>query len=104
MTLGDWLDRRRPLPPEALGRRIVELVLASEPGGNTDPAAACLQAAEGALQRLVCRGDNGRADALDLLAIDALVTYAFEAVADEPWRIEDLALDAMRRLSRVAVQ
>lgn len=67
----------------------------------TEPAAACLSAAEDALARLVRDGDDSRAGALDLLAIDALVTYAFEAAAEDPSRIDGLAMHAMARLSRV---
>lgn len=42
---------------------------------------------------------TGRADALDLLAVDALMTYAFEAAADDSSQIESLASDAMVRIA-----
>jgi hypothetical protein len=101
VSIQDWLDARRPAPPELLRRRIDELV--RESGGVDDrPAATCLRAAERALERLVRQGDAGRAMALDLLAIDALVTYAFEAAADEPDSIADRAAAAMASLSRVS--
>jgi hypothetical protein len=44
----------------------------------------------------------GRAAALDLLAADALATYAFEAAADDPDAIPARARAAMARLSSFA--
>ena len=100
MTITAWLDARAPAPPAALRRRIDELI--EEPDRTGDPAATCLEAAERALGQLVRGGDAGRAAALDLLAIDALVTYAFEAAADVPESIDERAHDAMVSLSTVA--
>lgn len=100
MTVTAWLDARRPAPPTALADRVRELV-ASAPGDD-EPVAACLRAAELALVRLVREGDAGRAQALDLLAIDALVTYAFEGAADQPETIAPRADAAMAALSRVS--
>lgn len=99
MTVHAWLEARRPAPPTALADRVRDLV-ASVPDED-EPAAACLRAAEQALARLVREGDAGRAQALDLLAIDALVTYAFEAAADHPDTIGPRAHAAMAALSRV---
>ena len=42
-----------------------------------------------------------RAQALDLLAADALLTYAFEAAADEPQSLVARADDAMLRIAEV---
>ena len=58
-----------------------------------------LTAAEAALRSVLNAGSDSRASALDVLAIDALVTYAFEAAAAEPERIPALASHAMSRLS-----
>jgi len=102
VTVRAWLDARDPVPPAALQRRMSEQVAGAAP--EAEPAAACLAAAEEALARLVRDGDDSRAAALDLLAIDALVTYAFEAAATAPSRIDGLAADAMARLSRVATR
>lgn len=82
----EWLDRRRPAPPEALRRRIDDAVgSAAEPAGDTRavPGHAAVLAAA-ALDRLdrVIEAPSGRAAALDLLAADALLTYACEAAAE----------------------
>jgi hypothetical protein len=101
VTIDTWLAARRPVPPPALAGRVSELISRAERPGN-DNASTCLRAAEVALDRLVRERDASRASALDLLAIDALVTYAFEAVADEPGSLDKRAHDAMVMLSRVA--
>jgi hypothetical protein len=48
------------------------------------------------------RTSQGRESALDLLAADALATYALEAAAETPATLEDRALDAMNRLTAIA--
>lgn len=73
-----WLDERRPAPPAALRARIERAV--------TD-AAAPLPAHLAELGRALLDGvasqpEGGRELALDLLAADAFVTYAFEAQAE----------------------
>jgi hypothetical protein len=61
-----------------------------------------LAAGERLLTQLL-RGDcNSRDCALDLLAADALVTYAFELAADDPSRIGDRAEQATARLAALA--
>jgi hypothetical protein len=79
--LSHWLDQRRPTPPPALRAHL-------------DAAVAHLGAADAALpdqlaglgRRLLERVANApgqpRAHALDLLAADAFVTYAFEAQSE----------------------
>ena len=55
--------------------------------------------AEDAMRTLLSDGCLTRSSALDLLAIDALITYAFEAAADEPERLE---MRAKRALASIA--
>jgi hypothetical protein len=101
VTLREWLGTRQPTPPPELARRIVEL--AEGLGRSTnDVAGTCLSAAERALPALLAEEPASRKTALDLLAVDALVTYAFEAAASEPDRIPQLASEAMAGLSRPA--
>jgi hypothetical protein len=103
VTLREWLEGREPAPPPALAQRILELVAASDSGGQPkDFAEVCVASAERALKDLLASGVVSRSSALDLLAIDALITYAFEAASDEPSRVSELASDALIRLSRLA--
>ncbi|MFN8579888.1 MAG: hypothetical protein U0163_02770 [Gemmatimonadaceae bacterium] len=100
MTTSEWLSRCTPRPPEALSRRIDELL-----GADREAPAQpniLVSAAERTLAGLLARHATSRDAALDLLAADALVTYAFELAADEPESLDDLATSAMRRLSSAA--
>lgn len=102
MTPAEWLDARTPPPPAHLALRIRSL-LDSVPVTETDPASALAAAAERALAGLLAHDDRSRAIAADLLAIDALVTYACEAAAESGARADDLALwcaDFAARLAR----
>jgi hypothetical protein len=100
VTVRDWLAHREPSPPRVLRERVEALALESP--DQADPASALLAAAEVALARLARNASDDRATALDLLAIDALVTYAFEFAADRPDTIPALSERAMSRLSAVA--
>lgn len=102
MTLRHWLSGREPAPPPELAQRIAELAAPFDDSG-TEVAVRCLAAAESALPDLLAAGESeSRANALDLLAIDALVTYAFEAASSDDARAPELAIEAMQRLSRLA--
>ncbi len=73
-----WLDARpEPAPPE-LRERMAEalagVTAGTVPGALAEGALSCLQATMAAPQE--------RATALDLLAADALLTYALEAAAE----------------------
>ena len=61
-----------------------------------------LGAAREAMAALLQDGCLTRPSALDLLAVDALVTYAFESAADEPQRIDALAHHALATIAALA--
>jgi hypothetical protein len=70
-----WLETRRPAPPAALRAHLDAAVVDSEerlPEHLADLGTTVLR-------RVTSAPDGGRALALDLLAADAFVTYAFEA-------------------------
>jgi uncharacterized membrane protein len=60
-----------------------------------------LDAAERVVAELLRQGRTGRESAADLLAADALVTYAFEAASEDPTSLEQRARHAMNRLARL---
>lgn len=101
MSLQDWLQTRTPAAPLELAARIQSLA-APFAGQPAEKASLCLAAAERGLIHLLAQGAGARGSALDLLAIDALVTYAFEAASSDPERIPELAHEAMGRLSAAA--
>jgi hypothetical protein len=100
-TVGEWFAIRTPVPPPRLRERM-ELALgdsAGKPVGDTSPA--CLDAALTLLERVATADVGGRDDAVDLLAADALVTYALEFLADDPERFHEEATRAMRRFGQL---
>ena len=104
MSHADWLRSRAPEAPPALVSRIAEL-LASNAGWEALPRAEAFGAASEELLRRVLDGNAmQRASALDLLAADACVTYAFEAASDEPHTIVERAARAASGISAIAVE
>lgn len=82
MTRGEvlaWLDTRRPAPPPTLREHLRGAV-------HDAPLSLDAHLAElgrELLAKVAARPAGGRELALDLLAADAFVTYAFEAQAEE---------------------
>ena len=102
MSLQFWLDARLPEAPAALRGRIAELV-AEHPEWETMPRQHALMAASEILMNdVLAAAPKDRDAALDLLAGDACVTYAFEAAADAPDELGALADQAMQRIARLA--
>lgn len=102
MTVAEWLDARQPGPPPALGAE-VRRALASALGDDAATVhEASLAAAESLLREALAAGCRDRAQAIVLLAADALVTYAFEAAGDEPEALGGRAAAAVRRLASQA--
>lgn len=102
MTIRAWLRSRTPPAPAPL---LARLEAALGPALDDDASSAparLLDAAVELLRPLVARDDAGRDCALDLLAADALVTYAFEAASDDVDSLDGLTHDAMRRLASLA--
>ena len=103
MTLERWLAGRTPPPPAALADRLRELLAECDGDARDLPVAdALVRAAEGVLTRLLREGCGTRTSALDLLAADALATYAFEAAAEEPESMQARTERAMVRVAALA--
>lgn len=66
-----------------------------------DTERVCLNAAERVLSGLFADGTGSRHEAADLLAADALVTYALEFAADTPQAFAARASDALERFGRL---
>ncbi len=100
-TVAEWLALRSPPAPPALLERMREML--AEDGGRpvADAPQVCLSAGESRLAILLAHGATDRTSALDLLAVDALVSYAFEAAADTPETLEQIATDAMTRIAEI---
>lgn len=98
MTLGEWLDSRAPAPPAALADALRAELGHERDLPLADASAALLKAGERVLKRVLQAEPQTPAIAPDLLLADALVTYAFEAVAESASGAEDFARDAMAHL------
>jgi hypothetical protein len=102
VSLQSWLDARLPEAPAALRGRIADLV-AEHPEWETMPRQhALLAASEILMKDVLAAAPKDRDAALDLLAGDACVTYAFEAAADAPAELGALADQAMQRIAKLA--
>jgi hypothetical protein len=99
MILAGWLDARRPIPPAALRARI-DAALGADLHADVDEIAETLLAAgERLVRSLLDEEATSRGSAIDLLAADALVTYAFEAASERPGDLSRRAAEAMRRIA-----
>jgi hypothetical protein len=99
ITAADWLDERRAAVPPRLAARLDDALpddRSSDVAGLSD---GCVKAADALLRDLLRRGSAGRDVALDLLTVDALVTYAFEAASDEPSKLRQRAAAAAARFA-----
>ena len=98
-TVGSWIASIEPRPPAALAARLEQLLAPFAMRRREDVPEACLEAGERLLDELLASGSTSRGTALDLLAVDALVTYAFQAAADAPGRLDHRAGRAMVRIA-----
>lgn len=99
MTVSEWIGQREPAPPPALAARVQRLA-EEAPEGMAIPEAMIAVSAL-VLRRLLDRGETARDSALELLAADALATYAFEAQGETPEELDARCTWAMGYLSRV---
>ena len=102
MTLEHWLRDRAPAPPARLARRIDEALGRRREADATDAASLCVDAADHLLRALLQHDSTRRECALDLLSVDALVTYAMEAAAEDPDTFASRVHDTMDRLAAAA--
>jgi hypothetical protein len=103
MTIGEWLATRTPAPPPQLMRRVRDALGAAVDDDAAFATDRCVDAAETLVAALLRDGRTARDSAPELLAADALVTYAFEAAADDPGGLQRRTRDAMVRLARLGV-
>ena len=102
-TVGEWLASRTPPPPELLRFRIDRALGTSLDRDVADTERVCVEAAERVLSRLFVDGEGERREAVDLLAADALVTYALEFAAEAPESFADHATRAIEQFGQLHV-
>ena len=94
----DWIRARVPAPPEALSQRLGEIVAEDTCQSSALLPESLIARAEETLTHI----GNDRASATDLLAADALITYAMEAAAEYGLDVERIAGSVAERLATVA--
>jgi hypothetical protein len=95
----EWLAAREPAAPAPLAARLLELARVAPTeclGGTMTETMSAL--GRFALVRSLGRGETGNDVALDLLAADAFVTYAFEAAAEEGADVRRAVTDLLTRM------
>ena len=98
---GAWVAAHAEQPPAALRERLDTILNAPHAANGGEVAPALLDAGKALLAGILQSGSTQRDAALDLLSADALVTYAFEAAADDPATLDARAADAMRAIAAV---
>jgi hypothetical protein len=97
----EWLAARAPAAPALLAERLDRFVRAL-PEARLDATMTRAMCALGlrALEGSLARGETGDDAALDLLAADAFVTYAFEAAAEDGLDVGPVAAHLLERVVR----
>lgn len=100
----EWLERvsAEPAAPPELTARVRRLLESHDEWNPLSRVDAFIAASELLLRRVLEGGAVARASALDLLAADACVTWAFEAAADEPATIAGRAQCAASGIADIA--
>ncbi len=98
---GEWVAAHMEQPPAALRARLDASLNADGVSREAAVSPALLDAVHALLATILGSGSTQRDAALDLLTADALVTYAFEAAADDPDAIDARAAAAMRAIADV---
>ena len=97
-ALRDWIASRKPEPPAQLARRLAEIV-GDETFNGASSANILIDRGVETLRSVT----SDREGALDLLAADALITYAMEAAADDLSTMGSTAAVAIQRIARGTV-
>ena len=94
-----WLIARRPERPFPLAVHMSECVQQSVAEVEAAPTMAEAMGALGiaTLRRVVARKSSGERHAMELLAADAFVTYAFEAAAEEGSSVPPLVAELLQQ-------
>jgi hypothetical protein len=103
-VLKEWLASRKPPPPQRLRARLNAAVPDITANAQYEIPGSLVDAASTILRDTLEQSSaerNGTA-ALDLLAADALITYAVEAAAEDCERFVALTDEMIARLSAVA--
>ncbi len=97
-----YVDAHAGQVPPVLIERVQAVLAAGSAAEQLPVADALLKASTTLLGAVLADREAGREVALDLLAADACVTWAFEAAADAPGTLPAQAELAMERIAELA--
>jgi hypothetical protein len=101
MNARQWIDTRSPIVPPSLAQRIGRALDGAD-SSMVSVDAVMIDASMNLLDAMLGEPDDSRRGAMTLLAADALITWAFEAAADQPDRLDALSSSAMQRIAERA--
>jgi uncharacterized membrane protein len=104
VNVREWVTQRSSQVPETLTKRVIELLGADAEHAADRTGEACLSAATRGLNELLASGRQERESALDLLAIDALTTFAYEHASEngnDAAAIKSLAMNGAKTISNI---
>jgi hypothetical protein len=81
VTVAEWISARSSRAPAELSRQVLQSLGVDAQLDSSETGRACIEAARRSLSALVTERRFDRDSALDLLAVDALTTWAFEHAA-----------------------
>lgn len=99
MNALEWVAAHDDGVPRALAVRMLSAVAGERASGGAAVADELAGGAERLMRSALGASPMTRAQALDVLGADALLTYAFEAAADEPQQLAARADAAMLRVA-----
>ena len=103
VRLADWVDARLEGVESELATRVRSAIGDVAPDATVlDAPRALIAAAVTQLEPLAAVGCTARESAADLLAVDALVTLACEALADASMSVDDVADAATAMIRAIA--
>ena len=100
----DWLASRDAEAPAELTDCVAALFRSRPDWDRLARPDAFILASEQLLRRVLQGGAVARVSALDLLAADACVTWAFEAAADDPRSVPGFAEQATKGIAAIAAE
>jgi uncharacterized membrane protein len=105
VTVREWVESRSTVAPASLTLRMIAALGSGADEDESLTPDVCVRAAARALENLVTDARYGRESALDLLAIDALTTHAFEYASERaPAEIDRVASSCARLLAPLTAE
>ena len=102
MNVRDWVVQHTAAAPSALVEAMLIALGDEESAPVVRAGDVCIAAAARELGRLIATQRFGRDAALDLLAIDALTTLAYEYAAEHSAGVDDIASAASRGIKTLS--